>query len=335
MPARIFEHGVPPQRLRTFLILFALALTIPLIGLAIFALNRMASLEQSTTERRVLQIAEDLADDIDRELERAVVTLETLATSPALAQGDFATFHAQAGRALRRDRAGILLIDRNFQQVLNTRAPFGQPLPKTADMQTAQRVFDTRERQISDLFVGYVSGQHVINVEVPVIEGDEVRYALTMALNAARFENLLHGQRLEAHWITGITDKKGIIVARSERHAEFVGKALPAELLKRSLAAKGVFRATSVAGEEIVRATVPSHVAGWLVSATVPVSYLEAPTRRGMLFASAMIATALVLGGALAYTFRSFMARPLDALAQAADAVGASKPVEPLHSPLV
>lgn len=335
MPARIFQHGVPPQRLRTFLILFALALSIPLLGLAIFALNRMASLEQNATERRVLQIADDLADDIDRELERAVVTLETLATSPTLALGDLASFHAQAGRALRRDKAGILLIDRNYQQVLNTRAPFGQPLPKTADIETAQRVFDTKERQVSDLFVGYVSGQYVINVEVPVIEGNEVRYALTMALNATRFENLLHGQRLEPHWVTGITDKKGIIIARSERHAEFVGKPLPSELFKRSLAAKGVFRATSVTGEEIVRATVPSNVAGWLVSATVPFSYLEAPRRRGMLFAASMIGTALVVGGLLAYIFGSFMARPLDALAQAAEAVGASKPVEPLHSPLV
>jgi two-component sensor histidine kinase len=335
MPARVFQHGVPPQRLRTFLILFALALTLPLLGLAIFALNRMASLEQAEIERRVLQIAEDLADDIDRELDRAVVTLETLATSTALARRDFAAFHEQAGRALRRDKAGILLIDRAYQQVLNTRAPFGQPLPKTADIPTAQRVFETKERQISDLFVGYVSGQHVINVEVPVIEDDDVHYALTMALNATRFENLLQGQRLEPHWITGITDRKGIILARSERHAEFVGKPLPAELFKRSLAAKGVFRATSVAGEQILRATVPSRVTGWLVSATVPVSYLEAPRRRGMLFASAMIATALMLGGALAYIFGSFMARPLAAAAHAAEAIGAAKPVESLHSPLV
>ena len=42
MPARLFNQRVRPQRLRTFLILFALALTIPLLGLGIFALNRMA-----------------------------------------------------------------------------------------------------------------------------------------------------------------------------------------------------------------------------------------------------------------------------------------------------
>jgi hypothetical protein len=229
----------------------------------------MASLEQAEIERRVLQIAEDLADDLDRDLDRATVTLETLATAGSLARGDFAAFHEQAGRALRRDKAGILLIDRSYQQVLNTRAPFGTPLPLTADTKTAQKVLDTKQRQFSDLIVGFVSRQPLVNVEVPVLQGDTVRYVLIMALDATRFGNLLQGQRLEPHWITGVTDNNGIILARSERHADFVGKPLPKELLEQSRQAKGVFRTTSVAGDQILRATVRSKVAGWLVSATV------------------------------------------------------------------
>jgi hypothetical protein len=63
MPARLFVDRLPPQRIRTFLVLFALALALPLLTLAVFSLNRMASLEQTEIERRVLQIAEDLADD--------------------------------------------------------------------------------------------------------------------------------------------------------------------------------------------------------------------------------------------------------------------------------
>ena len=96
MPARLFNQRVRPQRLRTFLILFALALTIPLLGLGIFALNRMAALEQAETERRVMQVAQDLASEIDRELERATVTLETLATSAALNRRDLPAFHTRA-----------------------------------------------------------------------------------------------------------------------------------------------------------------------------------------------------------------------------------------------
>lgn len=227
MPARLFVDRLQPQRLRTFLVLFALALALPLLALAVFSFNRMASLEQAEIERRVLQIAEDLADDLDRELDRATVTLDTLAAAGSLARSDFAAFHEQATRALRRNKAGILLVDRSYQQLLNTRVPFGTPLPLTADTSTAQRVFDTKQRQFSELIVGFVSRQRLVNVEVPVLQGDTVRYVLIMALDAARFENILQGQKLEPHWITGVTDNNGIILARSERHADFVGKPLP------------------------------------------------------------------------------------------------------------
>jgi hypothetical protein len=110
----VFKLGLPPQRIRTFLVLFALALTLPLLGLAVLAFNQLASLEEEETERRVLQVAQSLVDDIDRELDRATVTLDTLATSAALARDDFAAFHAQARQALRRDKAGILLVDLAF-----------------------------------------------------------------------------------------------------------------------------------------------------------------------------------------------------------------------------
>jgi two-component sensor histidine kinase len=336
MPARLFVYRIPPQRIRTFLALFALALALPLLALALFALNRMASLEEAEIEQRVLQVAGDLAGDIDREIERVTVTLETLATSDALARGDLAAVHAHASRALKRDRAGILLVDREHKQLLNTRAAFGSALPPTSDPETAQKAFGTKQRQVSNLFMGVVSGQPIVNVWVPVLDAkQEVRYVLAMALDATRFESLLQAQSLEPQWITGITDNKGIILARSERHAEFVGKPLPKELLESSRAARGVFRATSVAGANILRATVRSRAAGWLVSATVPVSYVEASRRRGEVFAAAIIVTALALGGLLAYIFGGFMARPLDAATAAAEAVGLGKLVEPIKSPLV
>jgi hypothetical protein len=52
MPARMFKYGVPPQRIRTFLILFAVALAAPLLGLALYSLNRMAGLAPRAAGRR-------------------------------------------------------------------------------------------------------------------------------------------------------------------------------------------------------------------------------------------------------------------------------------------
>jgi hypothetical protein len=154
MPARLFEHTVPPQRIRTYLILFGIALTLPLLGIALFAFHQLTSLEEQELERRVRQVALDMAGDIDREIDRATVALEILATSPLLAQDNYEAFHDQARRAISPDRAGILLVDLSMQQLVNTRAPFGTALPPTSDPDTARRVFATKELQVSNVFMG-------------------------------------------------------------------------------------------------------------------------------------------------------------------------------------
>ncbi len=274
MQAQWWQGAVRPQRIRTYLVLFALAITIPLLGLAVFALNRMAAVESAQIERWVVQTAQDLASDVDRELDRAFVTLETLATSSDLQRGDLRAFHAQALLALRGTKAAIVLIDRSYQQLVDTLKEYGAALPKTGDPQTAQRVIDTKQRQVSNLFRGSISGRPVFNVEVPILDAaGEVRHVLIMSFQATHIADLLRKQQLEAPWITGITDNNGIILARSERHDDFVGKPLPRELLEQSRTAAGVFRATNVAGDPILRATVrsePLRLAGVRDGSPVP-----------------------------------------------------------------
>ena len=335
MQARWWQIGVRPQRIRTYLVLFALAITIPLLGLAVFALNRMADVEAAQIERWVVQAARDLASDIDRELDRAFVTLETLATSSDLKRGDLRAFHAQALLALRGTRAAIVLIDRSYQQLVDTLKEYGAELPKTGDPDTAQRVIDTKQRQVSNLFRGSVSGRPVFNVEIPLLDAaGDVRHVLIMSFQAAHIADLLKSAQLEAPWISGVTDNNGIILARSERHDEFVGKPLPPELLEQSRRAAGVYRATSVAGDRILRATVRSGLSGWLVSATVPLSHVEEPRKRSLQFAALLLGTALILGALLAYMFARLMARPLDAATRLAASVGRGERVEPGRSAL-
>jgi two-component sensor histidine kinase len=167
------------------------------------------------------------------------------------------------------------------------------------------------------------------------LNGDAVAYVLVMTFPASHIADLLHAARLHSPWIIGVTDNNGIILARSERHEDFVGRPLPAELLAQSRTATTVFRSTNVVGEPILRASVRSEIAGWLVSATVPVSYADAPRRHSQLFALAMIGVALALGAALAFLFGALMARPLTAAAAAAEAVGRGEQVAPLRSRLV
>ena len=214
----------------------------------------------------------------------SLVTLETLATSNALARGDYAAFHQQATSCAQARQSG----NPADRPQLSTTAQYtsADRLHAATDFRSRDGATGVRhkQRQVSGLFMGVVSRQPIINVWVPVFEGDVVRYAMGMALDATRFESLLQGQRLEAQWITGVTDNKGIILARSERHAEFVGKPLPKELLEQQPSGERRVPRYQRGGAGILRATVRSKIAGWLVSATV-----AGVIRRGVAQARAMV----------------------------------------------
>jgi two-component sensor histidine kinase len=90
-----------------------------------------------------------------------------------------------------------------------------------------------------------------------------------------------------------------------------------------------------VAGEPILRATVRSQHAGWLVSATVPLSHVEAPRRRSFVYAALLLAAALGLGLLLAFMFGRLMTRPLNDATRLAARVGQGETVTGGASPLV
>jgi len=335
MEASPIRYSARPQRVRTYLALFALALVLPLLAVAFFGLNRMAAIEQAQIERRVMQIAQNLRFVVDRELDRALVTLETLATSSELRTGNLNAFHDQAVLALKPAKAAIVLIDTSYRQLVDTLKDYGADLPPTSDPATAQRVIDTGKPQISNLFRGSINGLPVFNVEVPVFdEQKRIRHVLIMSFQAAFIADVLSEVTLDPQWLTGVTDSNGIILARSQKQDDYVGKPLPPELFEQTKHGGGVYPAINIAGERVLRATVRSERAPWFVSATVPRDHAQEPYNRSLSFAVLLVTMALILGGALAYIFARLMARPLDTAILAAAAVGRGKDVQPVRTSL-
>jgi two-component sensor histidine kinase len=212
---------------------------------------------------------------------------------------------------------------------VDTLKDYGADLPPTSDPATAQRVIDTGKPQISNLFRGSINGLPVFNVEVPVFdEQKRVRHVLIMSFQAAFIADVLSEVTLDPQWLTGVTDSNGIILARSQKQDDYVGKPLPPELFEQTKHAGGVYPATNIAGERVLRATVKSERAPWFVSATVPRDHAQEPYNRSLSFAILLVTMALILGGALAYIFARLMARPLDTAIQAAAAVGRGEDVQ-------
>jgi hypothetical protein len=92
-------------------------------------------------EARVLQVLDALVNDIDRDLDRDITILRTLATSQALASADWPTFYNQA-RAGLQGRAYLVLVDVAGRQLVNTYVPYGKQPAITGDLETVHRITD-------------------------------------------------------------------------------------------------------------------------------------------------------------------------------------------------
>ncbi len=286
--------------MRTQLLLLTLASALPITVFSGVLLWRFHERERAQFEERVQQTALDLAADVDRELLSIAVTLNTLATSPLLLQGQFAAFHAQARQAIAQNALAILVVDPAGRQVLNTRTEFGDPLPLMADLDTLAKTIASRKLQVSNLFVGGVSGRPQINVHVPILRDGTIIYVLLMAFEPTLIRDISLQQNLPKDWVRGVVDGNGRIIARTEQHDRFVNTMIPDPAgLRRQQ--QSVIEANNVSGNAVLRAIAPVKSANWIVAATVDRSAVTAATTQAII-ALVMAGSVLIGLGALIAT---------------------------------
>ena len=224
------------------------------------------------------------------------------------------------------------MVDRNLQQLLNTLVPYGTPLPKTGDPETALRVIAAKSPQVSDLFVGAVAGNLRLNVLVPVLYRTEVRYILLLSFFPERILQIMQAKKLPPGWIMGVSDRQGKVIARSERHERFVNTMLPPELLARR-GEPGVFPATNLDGTAVLRAVRPT-VAGWTVAVTAHQSSIDAAARAAVRDALIGGIAVLVLSLLSSYWLGRRLRAPIEALARQAGALARDEKVAPIDTPI-
>ena len=320
-------------RLRSHLIVFGLAAFLPMTILAGFLLFRSAASERADLEARLLHVAENLSDDLDRELSNLITTLKTLATSPALQAGDLAAFHAQAKAAVAPIGGAIFLVEpESLQQVLNTLVPWGTPLPKTGDAKTVLRVRDTQQPQVSNYLVGVVSQKPSFDVDIPIMRDGTVQYVILLGLAPEYLLPILNAQTLGPEWISAVVDYNGIVLARTRNNADVAGKAYATFTEDLTIDRRGLVTSKTVEGEEVLRAGVRSQLSGWRAMCSVPIAIAEAPLRRSLQQWGAAAALALALTLAAAWWLERTMERPLSAASDAASALGRGDPIAPLQS---
>lgn len=321
--------------MRAHLAAYGLALALPVLLFAALVINAYSRAERSQIEQRAIDTARDIAVSIDRELSGIISALRVLAASPALEQGDMVSFYNHALATQRDIGAHVALIDAEGHTQLHTAFPLGAGLPRS-NLPYPHASPTGSQAYVSGLLVGSVSKRQVFAVTVPIERNGAINGIVAIAPESTRLARLLEALTpAAARWRTDVLGNEGIIIARSHEHERYVGQTVPAPVLEFSRKSYGVLRTTGIDGAEIYRAHAHSQLAGWIISASIPVAVVEAPLRgawRTFLFAGATLLAAAVL---LAMLFGRTMSRPIQAAADAARSLGRGDPIHSIRSRLI
>ncbi len=288
----------------------------------------------SITDAQLRDVREDLAIEahtlsanVDREIIGEIERLQALAASPSLRQGDFAEFQRQAEASLGLRQSGnIVLIDRNMQQLVNTRVRFGKPLPKAVVPKLIARALATGKPQVTDLFMAPLVNQLLVGIIVPVEIGGERRYAVARSPDQFALARLVAANELPTGWHAVVSDAAHHIIGQSEEEGLFIGKELPPAQWHRAEPG-GVFEFIDSEGRPSLEASATSELTGWESAVWAPKALLEAPVRAQWRTLGVMALLAIALVVALALWLGRIIANSVGHAAGAAIALGEGGPL--------
>ncbi len=312
---------------RTHLALLVIALLVPVLAFAAVLAHRYATAERARFEQEALDSAGRVAALIDRDLAGLQAALLTLSTSARLRSGDYEGFYQQAMEVRGFLGEHIVLRDLSGQQLVSTRVAFGAPLPRTI-LEPDTEVIQSKRPGVSGVFTGAVAGGPVYVIVAPVVQGGAVTHLLNLSIPTGRLVPLLHGS-LRTGWAAGVFDRKGLFVARSERHAELSGTPGPEDFVEATSGRQGIWRGTGLNGAPVLLGHAETTLAGWRVFAGAPQEVIEAPLARALWLLAILGVT---LGGAsllMAYVVGSQIARSIKELAADAASLGRGETILP------
>jgi PAS domain S-box-containing protein len=319
----------PRRTIRFWLNALVIACILPAALGATYLIARSYARERASLERDTVATARALMQAVDADLAGIQAVLQILATSSHLASGQLDKFYDQAREALRdSDGGNIVLTDSGGQQLINTLKPIGERLPLHGNPDQLRSVLETGRPVISDLFIGAVTRSPLISIEVPVYSNGKPVYGLAMGIFPERLSEVLRRQKTPSGWVTGILDRTGTIVARTDNAEQFVGKKGSAPLL-RSIAEmpEGMMDGVTLEGIPVLGSFSSSPRSGWTVAIGIPKGEMV-----GQLWRAAFMnvtAAIILLGVAalLATAISGHISRSFAALTVPTLALGSSEPV--------
>ena len=313
----------------------ALTMLVPALAFSVYVVLHLAAVQREQFNDRLRQQVANLANDLDRDTERLLTLLDTLALSRDLKAHDFAAFRETATLAVARAGTFIAVSHADGQQLVNTRAPLGTPLPNPPIPDAQRAALAVGNPYIGDLVLGSISHKWVFGISIPLKLDGYPGAMMTMVVDADHLHPILEGQFLPDDWLTDIVDRSGRIVARSHDDARFVGMPVVANRGWMPRPSGEVYETVTLDRVPVLASNAKTKYGGWDVGASVPRSLIDAEIRRTELGLTLVGLGLLALASGLASLLARWIIEPVKTLASAAADLGVAGSVTLQASPVV
>lgn len=312
--------------LRWYLVLLVAGTLLPVVLFAVLVVHRLSNQEQAATERRILLAARNLSEMIDRELSSTTRTLQALASSEPLNQGNLRAFHSEAARVAQTQTSWItvILLSPEGQQVVNTIQPFGGRLPSAVEPASLWQVIQTRQPTVGNLTPAKLKPNLLgVPVRIPILRNNRVQYVLTAVINQKAIAKVVSQQNsVDGEWTRTIVDGQGVVVARTRNPERFVGqRGTPSFLKQIRSAPQGIYRDTTLEGKRVYVAFSQIGDSSWAAAVTVPIDVVQSPTQKAMGLVVGSGLALLLLSGIGAFILSRRISRSITSAAVAAEAL--------------
>ena len=305
------------------------AAVIPVWLFAAYLLISFARSEQSDYREQAILLARQSADSLEGELRAALIRLDGLARSSAMADGRLEQIHAEARRLVEGTSQIILLRDFGSNQFFNTAVDFASSLPPAIPLQAEElQAFQSGSPWVSDVYRSPISGELRIAVVRPVVLRGNQNALLAVTLPTTTLRDLLVST-VPAGWVVGVADRADIYVTRSARHDEVAGTPGVPEYIEKAVGTAGAFTATNQFGDVWLAGYYRSSFSDWLYGANIALAVVEAPFWKSIYGILSLGAAALSLSLLLTFFVGKRLAVETGLLAASATALGRGEPVIP------
>lgn len=210
------DFGVKTSTIFNYLTKAILLCAAPVIILSFMLMANYVRLLLEEQNHEDYLRAQEISSRIDAEILSHIRSLEILAESPLLDSPERRDeFYKEMQAFFTAYGSHVILADLSRQMLLNTRVPFGEPLPKLpAPIKLGGRVglaiaVETAKPVIGDIVFGPVAKEPLLTVIVPVKRESKVVYGLINTFEASRLLKVVSDMALPPRYSVTLIDSSG------------------------------------------------------------------------------------------------------------------------------